>query len=188
MPDFFSSHAALAGFVYCARLTDVSLGTLRTILVIRGHRAWAATLGFFEVLTWLSAAATVFQHLADAWYLAIAYAAGFASGNVAGMWIESRLAIGHQLVRAISTIGTRLATELRAAQYAVIELSGRSGSDEPAEVLYLVERRRRVPELLRRIEAADPRAVCTVTDVKEHRTAALPEGRSGRWLAGMKRK
>jgi len=187
MPTLFSSHPALAAFVFCCRLTDVSLGTLRTILVVRGHRSWAATLGFFEVLIWLGAASTVLQHL-DTWYLAVAYAAGFASGNVVGIWIEQRLAIGHLLVRALSTAGPHLATALREAGYHVVELSGRSGQDEPAEVLFLVERRRRVPELLRRIETIDPDAVCTVADVKEHRTGAVP-GRSGwRWLAGSKRK
>ncbi|NCB05930.1 MAG: DUF2179 domain-containing protein, partial [Clostridia bacterium] len=34
--------------VFCCRIMDVSLGTLRTIQVVKGRRLYAAGLGFLE--------------------------------------------------------------------------------------------------------------------------------------------
>jgi len=165
--DFLQANPALlAAAIFVARIGDVSLGTLRTILVFRRYRFYAAALGFVEVLVWLSAAAQVIRNL-DVWYLALAYAGGFAAGNVVGIWLEGKLAVGLELVRAVSeSREVELARHLREAGYHVIELAGFVKGVIPVEVLLIVEKRRRVPELLRRIQGADPQAVCTVTDVK----------------------
>ena len=39
--------------IIVARIGDVSLGTMRTILVVQGRRWISWGLGFFEVLIWL---------------------------------------------------------------------------------------------------------------------------------------
>jgi uncharacterized protein YebE (UPF0316 family) len=158
----------LAIAIFVARILDVSLGTLRTILVFRGLRFLSATIGFFEVLIWLAAVAHVIRNL-DTWYLALAYAGGFAMGNAVGIWIESKLAMGLELVRAISRDPeVQLAHRLRDDGVQVITLNGRGDDGEAVEVLFLVERRRRVGRLLKRIQSADPEAVCTTSDVKRH--------------------
>lgn len=72
MLDFASEYPlVMVSLIFFARILDVSIGTVRTILVFRSHRIWAAVLGFFEVLIWLVAAGSVIQNL-DTWYLAIA--------------------------------------------------------------------------------------------------------------------
>jgi len=169
--------------IFLARILDVSLATLRMIVVIRGYRFVAAVLGFFEVLIWLVAAGQVIQNL-DVWYLAVAYAGGFAAGNVVGIWLESKLAMGTELVRVVSVRpDVALAVALRAEGYSVIELDGRGDGGAPIEVLLIVDRRRRIPHALRLIRKLDPEAYWTVTDVKRRvedtypgtrRTFALP--------------
>ena len=91
----------LAMAIFFARIMDVSLGTVRTIVVFRGHRLLAAVIGFFEIIIWVVAAGQVLQNL-DAWYLVVAYAGGFGAGNYIGIWMESKLAIGREMVSAIS--------------------------------------------------------------------------------------
>ncbi len=164
----------LALGIFFARILDVSLGCVRTIQVIRGHRFLAAFIGFFEILVWIVAASQVIQNL-DSWYLAVAYAAGFAAGNIAGIWLEERLAIGSELVRVISANReVSLAKHLREEGFSVLELAGRGDDRQPVEVLLVVEKRRRIPTLLRIIHAADPDALWTITDVKRQtRPAAL---------------
>lgn len=153
--------------IFVARILDVSLGTLRTILVFRRYPVYAALLGFLEVVIWVLAAGQVLQKL-DEWYLVIAYAGGFAAGNVVGIWLESKLAVGMELVRAISeNCDIPLAERLRASRYGVVELAGTDGQ-RPVEVLLITEKRRQVPQLLSLIEAVDPGAVCTISDVKRH--------------------
>jgi uncharacterized protein YebE (UPF0316 family) len=156
----------LALVIFLARVVDVSLGTVRTILVFRGRAMLAAGIGFVELLIWVAAAGQVLQNL-DRWYLAVSYAAGFATGNIVGIWLERRLAVGHELVRAISdNPSIRLATALRDGGYSVISLPGSGAQDQSIEVLLIVERRRRVADLLDSIHTADPEAVVTLSDTR----------------------
>ena len=154
--------------IFLARIADVSIGTVRTILVIRSRRFLAAFCGFFEVLVWLLAAAQVFANL-DTWYLAIAYAAGFAAGNIIGIWFESVLAIGSELVRAVSeNTGVDLAGQLRKHGYSVTELPGEGDDGQPVEVLLIVEKRKKIRTLLTEIARIDPEAFWTTSDIKSH--------------------
>ena len=156
----------LASAIFAARVLDVSFGTLRTIMVFRGYRIYAALLGFCEIMLWILAAGSVIHNL-ERWYLVVAYAAGFATGNIVGMWIEARLAIGYELVRAISdNRDVDLAEHLRGNRYSVVSIPGFLDDELPVEVVLVTERRRKVPHLMRLIYDLDPEAVCTVTDVK----------------------
>ncbi len=56
----FSESPAFTWFVlpvliFLARITDVSLGTVRLIFVSRGYKLLAPLVGFFEVLIWILA-------------------------------------------------------------------------------------------------------------------------------------
>lgn len=159
--------------IFLARILDVSLGTVRTILVFRGRAYVAALIGFLEILIWVVAAGQVLSDL-SAWYLAVAYAGGFAAGNIIGIWLEAKMALGLELVRAISgDLSVQLADKLRAASYSVVRLEGIGDAGSPVEIVYIVERRRRVAQLLREIECADQDAFCTISDVKRHTTLAM---------------
>lgn len=181
--EWIGEHAwLLAVAIFLARVVDVSMGVVRTIVLFRGHRWVAATLGFFEILIWVMAAGSVLRDL-DRWYLAVAFAGGFALGNVVGSWLEQRMALGLELVRAISSRrDVELAGRLRDRGYSVTEIIGRGDRGDPVEVLLVVESRRRVPRLIDDILEADPEAVCTLSDVRRH--APVPPGRRGR-LSGL---
>lgn len=157
----------LCAAIFIARLLDVSMGTVRTLMVFRGYRALSALVGFFEVLLWVTAASQVITHL-DQWYLAVAYAAGFAAGNYVGITLESKLAMGRELVRIVTdNPNVCLAQELRSHQYSVIELAARFDDDKQVEILLISESRKRIPELCRLVNAIDPRAFYTTSDIKK---------------------
>lgn len=42
-------------FIFVARIFDVSLGTMRTIMLVRGRKLYAAAFGFFEVIIYIIA-------------------------------------------------------------------------------------------------------------------------------------
>lgn len=158
--------------IFFARIVDVSLGTLRTILVFRAYRALASSIGFIEVLVWVLAASQVLKNL-DAWYLAVAYAGGFAVGNWVGISLEAKLAVGSELVRAVSrSPDVALARALRAADYDVTEITARGDDGSAVEVLLIVTRRRSLKRLLALIDEVDPEAVYTISDVKRHYAGA----------------
>jgi uncharacterized protein YebE (UPF0316 family) len=155
----------LVPLIFFARVADVSLGTFRTIVVFRGNKLLASFIGFFEIIIWLVAAAQVLTNL-DQWYLALAYAGGFAVGNYLGMWIESRFAIGNELVRCISFNRDVLAENIRNEGFKVVSFDGDMGNDKAVELLFIVEKRSRVPSLIRLIKELDDTAVYSVSDVK----------------------
>jgi uncharacterized protein YebE (UPF0316 family) len=180
--------------IFLARILDVSLGTVRTIVVFRGHRLLAAVIGFFEIVIWVVAAGQVLQNL-DAWYLIVAYAGGFGAGNYIGIWLESKLAIGREMVSAISfRADGGLARLLRERGFQAIDVDADMGRGPPVDLVITVTRRRRVPELLRTIVEADPEAQYSVSDIKTVNAGFEPAllaprvNYSGGWRSIMKRK
>lgn len=151
--------------IFFARVADVSLGTFRTIVVFRGNKLLASFIGFFEIIIWLVAAGQVLTNL-DHWYLALAYAGGFAVGNYVGISIESRFAIGNELIRCISFNRDVLADTLRAKGFKVVSFDGDMGASHPVELLLIIEKRRDVPTLIQLIKDLDRTAVYSVSDVK----------------------
>jgi uncharacterized protein YebE (UPF0316 family) len=87
--------------IFFARITDVSINTIRIIYVLGGRRLTATVLGFFESFVWLMAIRQIFEHL-DNWVCYVAYPGGFACGIFVGMMIEERIAYGKVIVRIIT--------------------------------------------------------------------------------------
>src|SRR6266436_5012871 len=87
--------------IVLARITDVTLDTIRTVAVVQGRRAFASLLGFFQAVVYVCAIAKVLLNMDHPVY-ALAYGLGFASGTFLGITIEQHLAFGHQLVSLIT--------------------------------------------------------------------------------------
>ena len=110
--------------IVLARITDVSLDTIRTASIIQGRRLFAAVLGFFEAVVYICAVAKVLMNMSQPVY-ALAYGLGFALGTYLGMVVEQRLAFGNQMVLLLTSKGQELAEALRGANYTVAEVEGR---------------------------------------------------------------
>lgn len=147
------------------RVTDMSLDTLRVLFVIRGRKPLAWIMGFFQSALWVVAITSVLSNLDNLWNV-IGYAGGFATGNVVGMLIEERLAIGHGHLRIISPHrGKAIAEAIRDAGYAATELPGR-GKDGTVSVISCSVKRRDIDNVQRGIYTIDPEAFVTVTDIR----------------------
>ena len=151
--------------IFLIRVADMSLDTLRVLFIVRGRRAQAWVVGFMQSALWVIAVASVLSHL-DNLFNVLAYAAGFATGNVVGMRIEERLAIGHSHLRVISRQrGEAVASAVRSAGYAVTELSGK-GKDGAVSILTTSVRRRDIDPVRSEVLQADPDAFVTLSDVR----------------------
>jgi len=156
-------------FIFLARVTDVSIGTFRIILVARGYRQIAPVLGFFEVLIWITAISHVMQNLNSVWSY-IAYAAGFAAGTFVGMKLESVISIGYQSIRIIPTEKvTVLPLMLREEGFGITTVAGR-GMKNDVVIIYTTVPRSRVKELLDLVETFEPNAFITIEDVRSHKS------------------
>lgn len=191
--DLAAAHPILLTVaIFFARVLDVSLGTVRTIVVFRGRRVLAAFIGFFEIIIWVMAAGQVLKNL-DAWYLIVAYAGGYGAGNYLGIWLEAKLAIGREMVNAVSFRGDgALARLLRERGFRSIDVDVDMGRGAAVDLVITVTRRKRVPELIASILEADPEAQYSVSDVKlaheGYSPTMLGPRRGWGWRSAMKRK
>ena len=153
--------------IFLARITDVSLGTLRIVMVSRGFKLKATILGFFEVLIWVLVIGQLIQNL-DSVVNYIAYAGGFATGTYVGMMIEGKLKVGTIIVRIITRNKFQILTEaLKASGFTITTLDAKGGVDvEPVKIIFTVLKRKRWNEIVTLIEANDPQAFYSSEDVK----------------------
>lgn len=145
---------------------NITLDTVRTLSVARGRRAVSWLTGFGQSVLFVVAIAGVLQNLQQPWNL-LAYAAGFATGNVLGIAIENRMAPGHSLLRIISrTRGPAVVQALRLAGWGVTELSGR-GQDGTVSVVLCHVPRRTVGSVRQAVSVVDADAFITAEDVRQ---------------------
>ena len=172
--------------IFVARIGDVSLGTIRTIMIVQGRRLLAWILGFFEVLIWLFAVAKVFGSL-DQPLFALTYALGYATGNYVGLMVESWLSIGKQAVRIFTRTGPQIAAALREDGKGVTEFEGR-GRDGIVYELFITSPRRCIRSVIRRARDLDPDCFYVVGDVRTASTANGGTVQPTGWRAILKRK
>ncbi len=162
----FSSSAWIGALtIFALRITDMSLDTLRMLFVVRGRKGIAWALGFCQSAVYVIAIAKVFSSLSNPLTI-LGYAAGFATGNVIGMLVEERLAIGHIQLQIISRKhGAALAKALRAGGYGVTEISAR-GKDGTVRLLTASVLRKDFDHAKRIVHETDRDAFMTSEDVR----------------------
>lgn len=144
-------------FIFALRLTDVPIGTLKTVLMVRGMRTWATLLGLLEVTVWLTAIGRVMGQLDNPWNIA-GYALGYSVGTWLGMWIESRLAFGSVEVHTISMIkSSEVADAIRAFGYGITQFQA-LGQSGPVTIVGTIAERRHLDGLLNQIREVDASA------------------------------
>jgi uncharacterized protein YebE (UPF0316 family) len=80
--------------IFLARILDVSLGTIRTVLVVHSSRLKGAILAFFEVLIWFLVAREALNTNVDSIWIPIFYAGGYAAGTYIGTILANNLVDG----------------------------------------------------------------------------------------------
>ena len=154
--------------IVCARIFDVSMGTLRVAFIARGRKYLAAACGFTEVFIWIVVVSRILTG-ERTWFAYVAYAFGFACGTLVGMFIEERLAVGWSLVRVISEKPVdALMKQLSAAGFGVTRQDAQ-GARGPVQVIVTLMPRKRVGKIQDILQAFDPDAFYTIEDVRHAR-------------------
>ncbi|KPK87320.1 MAG: hypothetical protein AMS27_02790 [Bacteroides sp. SM23_62_1] len=169
MTDFFDTwyfdYLILPLLIFLARIIDVSMDTIRMIFIARGFKKFAPIIGFFQVLVWIITITRIMANLEN-WTCYIAYAAGFAAGNLTGMIIEERLALGIELIRVVTRRQAgQLITALKDHNFPVTSVDA-TGVYGNVAVLFIVVKRKQMKEVLDLIRKYNPRAFYTVEDIR----------------------
>jgi uncharacterized protein YebE (UPF0316 family) len=151
--------------IFCLRICDMTLDTLRIIFMTKGLKRLAPIIGFFEILIWIIAITRIMQNL-NSWVCYVAYAGGFATGNYVGMLVDERLAIGHELIRAITRIdATAMTDALRAAGYGVTTVNA-LGMQGDVGIIYIVVNRKNQKHAIEIIRKYNPNAFVTIQNIQ----------------------
>jgi len=177
------SYLLLPLLIFLARITDVSINTIRIIYVLGGRRMTSTLLGFFESFIWLMAIRQIFEHL-DNWICYIAYPGGFAMGILVGMMIEERIAYGKVIVRIITRKDVNeLLTFLTDHNFRYTRVNS-EGLDGQENLVFTVLPRENLETLLAKMKEIVPSAFYTVEKVNRAADGGTIVQESTRWSIG----
>ena len=177
---------ALALLIFALRVADVSLGTMRTIVVVNGRITLSVALGFLEVLIWITAISQVILRLKESPVLVLAYAGGFAAGNAVGILLERRLALGQCVVRVISKEGDEVARALSSVGRVRGVFRSEAGGST-SRLVFATLARSDLVDAIRRAKAVDPDVFYSVDRFSET-NGRTPLPRAPGWRAILKMK
>ena len=151
--------------IFLARTVDVSLGTVRVMMITKGYKMIAPLIAFVEVLMWLVAMGSVMNNL-DKIENILGYALRFAMGNYVGMVIEEKLAIGYLSIRLVTKRdASDLISQLGKSGYGFIHTKALGNSGE-VSVIYCTIKRTNFDTWLQIVKKFNPGAFYTISDLK----------------------
>ena len=157
----------LAGylFIFFARVMDVTLSTMRTLMVVQSRKVQAAIIGFFEVIIYVTALGKVVGSLDNPLNL-LAYGLGFACGTYIGITVENKIALGNLAAQIIlkTADNHELIEVLRENKFGVTVIEG-YGIEGPREILNVAFNRKDLEKLRRLVYEYDEKAFITVNNI-----------------------
>jgi uncharacterized protein YebE (UPF0316 family) len=143
------------------RICDVSIGTIRTILVVQGKKYLAGFAGMFEVLIWVFAMRYIFQHL-DVTLNLFGYAIGFGLGNIIGITIEQKIGLGFAQLNIISKIATEKIIDILRKEKLGVTVLPASGASGNVSIVVVIVSRKHQMKIIKLVEQIDANAFITV--------------------------
>jgi uncharacterized protein YebE (UPF0316 family) len=162
--------------IVMARICDVSLGTVRIILIGKGYKNIAPFIGFVEVLLWIFVISHIMQNLDQIQYY-FAFAFCYALGTFFGMKIEDRLSLGQVSIRVITNHDiAKLLDNLKGHNFnfTTIDAVGKFG---PVKIIFIITQRHLLKETIKIIEANDYASFYSIEDIRYVR-GVLPGGKN----------
>lgn len=154
-------------FIVLAKIVEVSMATIRMVLITKGERKIGSIIAFFEVSLWVILVSTVLDNIIENPLKIVAYALGFSLGNYLGSWIEEKIGIGLAEMQIIlkEEHGAEVVSGLRDKGFAVTVMHG-EGKNHPRHILLMYVPRNKIKECAKLVSNIQENAVITVSDKK----------------------
>lgn len=152
-------------FIFIAKCADVTLATIRTIFVVKGKKKLAFFIAIFEIIIYLFAMEKVLSDMSNPFKI-ITYALGFATGNVVGIMLESKLAIGLITAQIFTSKDVdEFSTFLRDNGFGVTVIEGK-GREGIKYILQVVLDRKKLPKFEDTVSEYDSNSFVTVSEIR----------------------
>ena len=151
-----------------ARILDVSLGTIRTIIMVKGNSLKCAFIAFFEVFVWFIVAREALNTEHISLWIAISYSAGYATGTYIGSKLSNIFIKGNTTCKVITSKATKNNIKLlRDKGYALTILDIKDYYDGIKKRMLLIEiNNTKIKELSKLIRKIDNNAFITFSETK----------------------
>lgn len=152
--------------IFFVRILDVSLGTIRTMFVVRGKKLISSIIGFFEILVWFLVVKEALQTESNSIFIAISYSLGFATGNYIGALLSDKLITGNVSVQ-VFTNNNNLEKILREHGYGVSSVVYTGYEEEAHKHMLFINVDKKKEKVLRElIKKNDKEAFIIVNETK----------------------
>jgi len=152
--------------IFLVRIIDVSLGTFRTIITVKGKSIYASIIGFIEIFVWFIIVREALNTEVDSIWIAVAYSLGFATGTYIGSIISNKF-IKTTFTFEIITSKYEMVSILRNKGYGVTLLDVKGKDDTRDKYMLLLEIENASLNHLKKLtRSIDKEAFVIVTETK----------------------
>lgn len=154
--------------IFFARILDVTIGTIRTNMMLHEKNYISSFLAFIETFIWFVVAREALTIDVSNVLIPISYSLGYASGTLIGSFISTKLIHGVVNVQAIvDENNEKILKELNAKGYkaSVIELKNQFDGN-PRIMIYLQVNRNTLKSVEKLIRRCDSDAFLAISDTK----------------------
>jgi uncharacterized protein YebE (UPF0316 family) len=153
--------------IFLARIVDVSLGTVRTIVMVKGENKSASLIAFIEIFIWYMAARKALNTTNNGIIIAIFYSLGYATGTYIGGMLSKVFIKGNTKIEVISDMDDKSIEEIRDKGYSISIINLEKGIDNKNRKMLLFEiDNNNVKRLQRLIYSHDKNAFIVTSEIK----------------------
>lgn len=149
--------------IFISRIVDVSLGTLRTMFIVKGNKIASSSIAFIEILIWFYAAREALVSTESSLLIAVFYALGYATGTFVGTYFNELFISGIYNIEVISDkINKNDILKIKKNNFGVSVLE----TIDNKKILLLSINKRRYKECVDLIKKIDADSFIVVNDAK----------------------
>lgn len=153
--------------IFFVRILDVSMGTVRAIITVKGKKFLSSLIGFVEVLIWFLIVREAFNTELESIWIALTYSAGYATGTFIGGILSDIFISGTLTVQAIlSSASDEIVTSIRKAGFAVTVIDVKGQASETKYMLLIEIQKKRSNDLKKLIKKLDEKAFIFINETK----------------------
>lgn len=155
-------------FIFFGKIFEVSIATLRIVLINRGERIVGSCVALVEVAIWLAVTGTVLNGFQSDFLKVIVFVFAFGIGNFIGSWLDEILAFGLSSIQVVvrdQESANVLTNVLRENGFGVTTMEAQ-GKEDARYMLMMMLKRKSAKEALAIIEQNCGNALVTQSDIK----------------------
>lgn len=153
--------------IFFVRILDVSLGTVRMIITVKGNKLVASLIGFFEILVWFLIVKEALNTTETSIFIALSYSLGYATGTYIGGFLSDKFVSGTLSVQVVlSNDNHKIVDKIREEGFAVSVVNVKGKEDHDKYMLFMEIDKKKINQLKYLIKSLDSKAFVVVNETK----------------------